>query len=188
MELSMNLGVGGALQSGFAYAIENGFEAVIQIDGDGQHPSAEIARLIDAANKSNADMVTGSRFLDASTSMDVSMLRRLGMHLLRVVATRSCKTTITDASSGFRLIRRPLLTEFAKSFPSHYLGDTFEALVISGRRNYKVVEVPAPFSNREFGESSSSSWWSLLLVFRALVVTALGLHFQLPEKTLDKAD
>ena len=64
MELSMNLGVGGALQSGFAYAIENGFEAVIQIDGDGQHPSTEITRLIDAANKSNADMVVGSRFLD----------------------------------------------------------------------------------------------------------------------------
>ena len=188
MELSMNLGVGGALQSGFAYAIENGFEAVIQIDGDGQHPSTSITRLIDAANKSDADMVVGSRFLDDASSMNLPIVRRIGMAILRIYASTSCRTKITDSSSGFRLIRKPLLTEFAKSFPSHFLGDTFEALVVSGRKNYKVIEIPAQFKNREFGESSATSWASILLILRALVVTSFGLHFQLPEKTQSRAD
>jgi glycosyltransferase involved in cell wall biosynthesis len=189
LELSMNLGVGGALQCGFNYyAIRNSFEAVIQLDADGQHPVDVIPKLIDSANFSNADIVLGSRFLHSTIGMEISKSRRIAMWILRVFASRACKTKISDSSSGFRLIRNPLLAQFAKSFPSHFLGDTFEALVISGRKNYKVIEIPAQFKNREFGESSATSWASVLLIFRALVVTSFGLHFQLPEKTQSRAD
>ena len=184
----MNLGVGGALQCGFNYAIRNNFEAVIQLDADGQHPVDVIPKLIDSANFSNADIVLGSRFLHSAIGMEISKSRRIAMWILRVFASRACKTKISDSSSGFRLIRNPLLAQFAKSFPSHFLGDTFEALVISGRKNYKVIEIPAQFKNREFGESSATSWASVLLIFRALVVTSFGLHFQLPEKTQSRAD
>lgn len=188
IDLSMNLGVGGALQSGFSYAIRNKFEAVVQLDADGQHPVSGISLLIETANSSNADIVLGSRFLDSKTEMRISKIRRIAMWILRVVASRACKTKISDSSSGFRLIRNPLLSQFAKSFPSHYLGDTFEALVISGRKNYKVVEISAPFSEREFGDSSATSWASILLIFRALVVTSFGIHFRLQEKAQSKAE
>ena len=188
IELSMNLGVGGALQSGFKYAIRHDYEAIVQIDADGQHPVGTIGFLIERANTSDSDIVLGSRFLDDGTRMQISLSRRIAMWILRVVASQACKTTISDSSSGFRLIRKPLLSHFASSFPSHYLGDTFEALVISGRKNYKVIEVPARFQVREHGQSSSTSWSSILLIFRALVVTTFGLHFQLPKKVECRAD
>lgn len=188
IDLSMNLGVGGALQSGFKYAIRNQFEAIVQIDADGQHPVDAIELLIERANTSESDLVLGSRFLDDNTRMQISLGRRAAMWILRVVASRACKTTISDSSSGFRLIRRPLLSHFANAFPSHYLGDTFEALVISGRKNYKVIEVPARFQERKHGQSSASSWASILLIFRVLIVTTLGLHFQLPKKEDRRAD
>ena len=188
IELSMNLGVGGALQSGFKYAIRHDYEAIVQIDADGQHPVGTIGFLIERANTSDSDIVLGSRFLDDGTRMQISLSRRIAMWILRVVASQACKTTISDSSSGLRLIRKPLLSHFASSFPSHYLGDTFEALVISGRKNYKVIEVPARFQVREHGQSSSTSWSSILLIFRALVVTTFGLHFQLPKKVECRAD
>ena len=188
IDLSMNLGVGGALQSGFKYAIRNQFEAIVQIDADGQHPVDAIELLIERANTSDSDVVLGSRFLDANTKMQISLSRRAAMWILRVVASRACKTTISDSSSGFRLIRKPLLSHFANAFPSHYLGDTFEALVISGRKNYKVIEVPARFQERKYGQSSATSWVSILLIFRVLIVTTLGLHFQLPKKEDRRAD
>lgn len=188
MELSMNLGVGGALQSGFAYAVANGFDAVVQVDGDDQHSAESIEKLIAAANSTNADMVVGSRFLDDASSMKLPIVRRIGMAILRIYASSSCRTKITDSSSGFRLIRNPLLAEFAKSFPSHYLGDTFEALTVSGKKNYKVIEIPAPFRERQFGKSSSTSLLSLFLVFRALFVVTFGLHFRLSKNSQTRAD
>ena len=188
MELSMNLGVGGALQSGFAYAVANGFDAVVQVDGDDQHSAESIEKLIAAANSTNADMVIGSRFLDDASSMKLPIVRRIGMAILRIYASSSCRTKITDSSSGFRLIRNPLLAEFAKSFPSHYLGDTFEALTVSGKKNYKVIEIPAPFRERQFGKSSSTSLLSLFLVFRALFVVTFGLHFRLSKNSQTRAD
>lgn len=188
LELSMNLGVGGALQSGFSYAVQHDYEAIVQLDADGQHPVNEIENLIDKANTSDADVVLASRFLNGNTEMNISQSRHFAMWILRVVASRACRTHITDSSSGFRLIRKPLLSHFAKSFPSHYLGDTFEALVISGRKKYKVVEVSAPFKDRMYGQSSATNKTAILLIFRALVVTSFGLHFQLPKKTEFRAD
>ena len=85
IDLSMNLGVGGALQSGFKYAIRNQFEAIVQIDADGQHPVDAIELLIERANTSDSDVVLGSRFLDANTKMQISLSRRAAMWILRVV-------------------------------------------------------------------------------------------------------
>lgn len=188
LELSMNLGVGGALQSGFNFALRQKYEAVVQIDADGQHPADEINNLVDKANATDSDLVLGSRFLSDSPSMQVSVTRRIAMLILKTVASRACRTQISDSSSGFRLIRNPLLSHFAKSFPSHYLGDTFEALVISGRRKYKIVEIPASIADRKHGQSSASNKVAVLLIFRALIVTTFGLHFQLPKKVVGEAD
>ena len=89
LELAVNLGVGGALRAGFQYACRHGYEAIIQVDADGQHPVSHIDKLITAANEFNADMVVGSRFADGSSTMSVSGIRRVTMRVLAWSASRA---------------------------------------------------------------------------------------------------
>ena len=86
------------------------------------------------------------------------------------------KQPISDATSGFRIIKSPLLESFAKSFPTYYLGDTFEALVVAGKANYKIVQTPAPIVDRQTGRPSSSNSDSVRQIAKVLLVTILGLH------------
>jgi glycosyltransferase involved in cell wall biosynthesis len=132
LTLPFNLGVGGALRAGFKFAVRNQYRAVVQVDADGQHDASQIVNLIETANESGAHLVLGSRFQRSAESMTVPVVRRQVMRLLSALASRATGTTITDATSGFRLIQDPLLSEFAKVFPSYYLGDTYEALISAG--------------------------------------------------------
>jgi hypothetical protein len=103
------------------------------------------------------------------------------MWLLGVIASRACQTKITDSTSGFRLISEPLLSQFAKNFPSHFLGDTFEANVVAGRAGYKVKEVAAPISDRKAGVSSTGSGRSIILIARSILVVLFNLHFNIAQ-------
>lgn len=179
LELPINLGVGGALRTGFRFAIKEGFEAVVQIDADGQHPADQIERLISAANESDADMVIGSRFLNDQPSMVVNGSRRIAMYVLAKSASSSAGGRITDSTSGFRLIRRPLLEEFSRHFATNYLGDTYEAVVSAGRAGYRIIEVPAMLRDREFGESTASTGSAVRFTLKGLGVALLGLHQKL---------
>lgn len=181
LDLPINLGVGGALRTGFRFAIENGFEAVVQVDADGQHPPDEITRLVEVANQSGADMVIGSRFLNGRPSMDVVGIRRVAMRVLARSASTSTGSPITDATSGFRLIRQPLLGQFALHFANNYLGDTYEAVVSAGRAGYRVVEAPATLTDRLHGESTASTGSAVRFTLKGLGVAALGLHKRLEE-------
>jgi hypothetical protein len=99
------------------------------------------------------------------------------MWLLGLIASRACKTKITDSTSGFRQISEPLLSQFAESFPAHYLGDTFEANVVAGRAGYKVKEIAAPIVDRKAGEASTGSGRSIVLILRSILVVIFGMHF-----------
>lgn len=176
LELPINLGVGGALRAGFQYAVNHGFEAVIQVDADGQHPIDKISELISASNELDADMVIGSRFLDHKNSMHVSDSRRLVMRILAWSASRATSTKITDATSGFRIIRQPLLGKFSRKFAANYLGDTYEALIAAGRSGYRVREIPAPITDRLNGVSSSSSFKSIAQTLKVMTVAVLKIH------------
>ena len=176
LQLPINLGVGGALRTGFQYACKHGYSAVIQIDADGQHPVHEIEDLITEANTHESHMVIGSRFRSDSTTMKVSSIRRLPMRVLARSASVATGVTITDATSGFRLIQQPLLGEFAKSFPAYYLGDTYEAIVSAGRAGYLVREIPAALLPREVGESSASIAQAIKFTFKSLSVAILRIH------------
>ena len=112
-----------------ASRIERGYDAVVQCDADGQHPPAGIATLLDAQAATGAHMVIGSRF-DTGEAADyaVGRLRRMAMRVLARSASKATGTTITDATSGFRVIVQPLLGAFAATFPDNYLGDTYEAV------------------------------------------------------------
>lgn len=179
LELPINLGVGGALRTGFRFAIDHGFGAVVQVDADGQHPATEIPRLLMAAHEENADMVVGSRFLSDSAVMKVTGVRRLAMRVLSRSASAATGTRITDSTSGFRLIRQPLLGEFARHFANNYLGDTYEAVVSAGRAGYRVIEIPATLTSRAHGESTASTGSAVRFTLKGLGVAMLGLHKRL---------
>jgi glycosyltransferase involved in cell wall biosynthesis len=176
LDLAINLGVGGALRAGFQYACRHGYEAVIQIDADGQHPIDHIDDLICAANDLHADMVVGSRFVNGSATMQVNGVRRLTMRVLAWSASLATRSPITDSTSGFRLIRQPLLGKFSHLFASNYLGDTYEALIAAGRAGYVVREIAAPIKERSIGESSSSTMQSFLQTIKVFTVALLQLH------------
>jgi glycosyltransferase involved in cell wall biosynthesis len=176
LELPLNLGVGGALRAGFRYAVKERYRAVVQVDADGQHPADEIADLVAAANENGAHLVIGSRFLSEATSMEVGITRRLVMRILARSSSKATGINITDTTSGFRIICEPLLTKYAISFPTNYLGDTYEAVVAAGRSGYKVIEIPAALRERTSGESTASISQSVRFTVKGLVVAALRLH------------
>ena len=176
LELPINLGVGGALRAGFRIAVKEKFSAVIQIDADGQHPVKEIANLIEAANENEAHMVIGSRFLSNKGRMKVGIARRLVMRVLARSSSKATGINITDTTSGFRIIRQPLLNKFADSFPTNYLGDTYEAVVSAGRSGFKVLEIPATIVERFSGESTANIGQSVRFTFKGLVVALLRLQ------------
>ena len=179
LELPINLGVGGALRAGFKFAVLRRYHAVVQVDADGQHPVEEIENLIRATNEQDAHMVIGSRFLMDEMTMEVSGIRRLAMRVLSRTASSATGTSITDSTSGFRLIQQPLLGEFAQQFANNYLGDTYESVISAGRGNYKVVEIPAGLLPREHGESTASTGSAVKFTLKGLGVATLGLHKRL---------
>ena len=176
LDLPLNLGVGGALRAGFRFAVKEKYSAIVQIDADGQHPAGEIENLIVAANGNQAQLVIGSRFLSDGTSMKVGIVRRLVMRVLARSSSRATGTNITDTTSGFRIICEPLLTKYAMSFPTNYLGDTYEAVVAAGRSGYKVIEIPAAMRERTAGESTASIAQSVRFTVKGLIVALLRLH------------
>jgi glycosyltransferase involved in cell wall biosynthesis len=184
LDLPINLGVGGALRAGFKYACERNFQAVVQVDADGQHPADEIVHLLNEANTSGAHLVIGSRFLSDGTSMEVGRVRRFVMRLLARSATNATQSPITDATSGFRIIQQPLLTEFSRTFAVNYLGDTYEALIAAGRAGYVVREIPAALRPRQNGESTASLVQAVTFTLKGLAVTALHIHPRI--RTLSK--
>lgn len=180
INLPFNMGVGAALRCGFKYATRHGYSTVVQCDGDGQHPVEHITALIEAATESGAHMVIGSRFADgAGSSMVLHPIRRLAMWTLSTSASRATGTKITDASSGFRVIRGELLRQLALNLPTYYLGDTYEAVIAAGRAGYVVREIPAPLSERTHGRSSAGTLRATKLTARAFVTAALHIHRRL---------
>jgi glycosyltransferase involved in cell wall biosynthesis len=180
VRLPINLGVGGALRCGFRYAVDHGYDVVVQCDADGQHIPSQIAELQAAHCSSGAHLVIGSRFHPDSDGFRVGVVRRLVMRLLARSATRATGQPISDATSGFRLFAEPLLSAFAAEFPAHYLGDTYEAVATAGRAGYSVVELPVRMRTRRHGQSSASPLAAVRFTIRALVVVGARLHFNVP--------
>jgi glycosyltransferase involved in cell wall biosynthesis len=185
ISLPFNAGVGGALRCGFRYAVEHGYQAIIQCDADGQHHAYHLDDLVNASNSLNADMVIGSRFLSSENMLKPSRFRLVAMWWLAKIASRAAKHEITDSTSGFRLIKQPLLGKLSKSLPAYYLGDTFETVVVSGRVGYMVREIGVAMAPRSSGESTSSNWQSVALIGKALTVTIFGLHFRISPYSSD---
>jgi len=182
LQLAVNLGVGSALRAGFRYAVRNGFTMVVQVDADGQHPIDELENLINSAYLHDAHLLIGSRYLSAADNFPASAPRRLAHRVLGSIATRIAGSPISDATSGFRAIRQPLLTVFAEQFPSYYLGDTFEATVSAARAGYRIHQVPIKMQLRRHGTSSATTIRAITLTAKVVLIAILRLHQDLPRR------
>lgn len=177
LELPFNLGVGGAMRVGYRYARDNGYDVAVQVDGDGQHDPTEIAGLVSALQE--ADIVIGARFAGKGDYV-VKGPRKLAMRLLARSLSRTCKTQLTDATSGFRAVNRRTIGLFSEHYPSEYLGDTVESLVMAARAGLRVRQQPVAMRLRTTGTPSQSPARAALYLGRALLVLTLARVRRLP--------
>lgn len=153
LELPFNLGIGGALRTGFLYAVRGDYDAAVQFDADGQHDPAHIKALTDAL-EGGADMVIGSRFAETSAHYDVGGTRRGAMRVLQILVRILAGQRYSDTSSGFRGFNRDVLAYFARNYPSEYM-ESVESLVLATFAGFDVVEVPVDMRQRAGGTPSS---------------------------------
>lgn len=163
LDLPHNLGVGGAVQAGFQFAIRNGYGAVLRMDGDGQHPPAEAMKLVRRMAETGADLVVGSRFGTTRECVS-SRFRYAGIRSLALFLSVICRARVTDPTSGFWLVSRPLLDYFARYYPADYPEP--EALALLRRQGYAFAEAPVLFRERQGGTSSIGSWDALYYVVK----------------------
>lgn len=149
--LPFNLGVGGAMRVGFRYALDHGFDNVVQVDSDGQHDPAGVVALVAALD--SADLVLGARFAGEG-DYAVSGPRKWAMVLLSSFLSRTAHTRLTDTTSGFRASGPRAVRLFAEHYPAEYLGDTIESLVIAARAKCVIVQVPVAMRPRAGGVPS----------------------------------
>lgn len=168
ISLPCNLGIGGAVQTGFKYAYRNGFQIAIQFDGDGQHIGSEIPKLIEPLLSSEADVVIGSRFIDKS-GFQSSFGRRLGIRFFELLNLLLIKKRITDSTSGFRAYNKKALDLLCNYYPVDYPEP--EALVLLSKNKFKIKEVPVIMQERQGGSSSISGFGSLYYMVK--VITAM---------------
>lgn len=168
---AINLGVGAAMGTAFKFAVRNGYDAVIQFDGDGQHRPEHIAELI--AGLSEADIVIGSRFADGGTFKS-SAARRGVQRFIAWVVSLYARTRLTDATSGFRIAGPRALAVFAEHYPVEWLGDTVESIVLATRQSLVVKETPVVMNERIGGTPSQSIGKATLYTGRILFILVLA--------------
>ncbi len=163
LNLPCNLGIGSALQTGFRYALDEGFEYAIRLDGDGQHPPDQCIRLAERMRRDDVDLVVGSRFL-ADGGYRTAWHRQAGIYALAWLLSRACRRRITDPTSGFQMANRAAMAYFAHHYPADYPEP--EALALLSRQGYRCCEVPVVFRPRRAGVSSIRHWGTLFYAFK----------------------
>lgn len=172
LNLPFNVGVGGAMRTAFLYAQREGYDALVQVDADGQHNPVEISALLQGL--SEADIVVGTRFHPGST-YKVRGPRRWAMDLLSWSLSKMAKTPISDTTSGFRSAGPRAIDLFARTYPAEYLGDTVGSLTIAIRDGLTITERPVTMYYRRVGRPSKSALWSTLYLGRATLALMVQL-------------
>jgi hypothetical protein len=166
LDLPFNLGIGGAMQAGYQYAFERGYDVAIQVDGDGQHDPKEIPKLLNVLRDTQVDLVIGSRFRGTS-GYKASPMRRLGISILSVVISMIIRQRIADPTSGFRVTNQRAIRLFAASYPQDYPEP--EVLVLMSRCGMTMKEVPVDGNQRRAGESSITKTQSIYYMIKVLL-------------------
>ncbi len=172
LRLPFNLGIGGAMQTGFRYAWERGFDVAVQLDGDGQHDPSQLPAILAPVLDDEADLVVGSRFA-GDTSYQAGLFRRLGIRLFARTITLIVGQRVTDTTSGFRAVGRRGIVLFARDYPHDY--PEVEATVLAYRHRLRLLEVPVAMRKRSAGRSSLNASRSVYYMVKVLLAIFVGL-------------
>jgi len=174
LRLPFNLGIGGAVQTGFRFAFENGYDLAVRIDGDGQHDPAQLDVILAPVLSGEADIAVGSRFASTDGSgYRSSRSRRVGIRLLAWVVSRIVRRRVTDTTSGFQALNRRAIALFARDYPHDY--PEVEATVMVFRHRLRSVEVPVTMRERGGGRSSITALRSIYYMSKVLLAIFVGL-------------
>lgn len=176
ISLIHNLGIGGAVQTGYKYAKEHNYDIALQYDGDGQHDVAYIENIIKPIIENKADLVIGSRFVTEEASEFKSTLaRQMGIKIISWFIKLVTRTKIHDVTSGFRAANRAVIEDFSKSYPVDFPEPITNTELL--KKCYRVDEVPVSMNEREGGVSSIRSWKSAYFMFNVvLAVLVVGIR------------
>lgn len=176
INLINNLGIGGAVQTGYKYAYENGYDIAIQFDGDGQHNVNFVPNICEPIINGQADLVIGSRYLDKTSSeFQSTFMRRLGGNIISIFIKMCTRKKIADPTSGFRAANKEIIEEFAKEYPTEYPEP--ESSVTALINGYKIEEVPVSMNERIAGKSSIRFWKSadyMVKVVLSIIVDSIN--------------
>jgi len=174
INLPFNLGVGGAIQTGFRYAKKEGYEFAFQFDGDGQHRVEEVEKLLEPVVSDLADVTIGSRFCGEGTKYKASWSRRFGIKIFEWIALLLTRRRITDCTSGFRAYNKRAIHFLAGNYPVDYPEP--EAIILLGKNKFRVMEVLSFMQGRQGGKSHITIFTSpfyMIKVSLGMVMTAL---------------
>jgi glycosyltransferase involved in cell wall biosynthesis len=173
VRLPFNLGIGGAVQTGFRFAFEHDYDLAVRLDGDGQHDPSELERILAPVVGGEADIAVGSRFAGEHDGYRSSRPRRIGIRLLAWVVSRIVGRRVTDTTSGFQALNRRAIELFAHDYPHDY--PEVEATIMVSRHRLRSVEVPVSMRERGGGRSSITALRSVYYMVKVLLAIFVGL-------------
>lgn len=164
INLIQNLGIGGAVQTGYMYAKQNAYDIAVQFDGDGQHDIECLLSLLNPIINEEKDFVIGSRFLIGTSEFKSTFMRRVGIHYLSTIIKLLTKVKVSDPTSGFRAANKRVIQYLADNYPTDYPEP--ESVVDLIRHSFKIIEVQVNMHDRMAGSSSISSWRSIYYMIK----------------------
>ena len=170
IDLPVNLGIGGAMQTGYKYALRNNYDYAIQLDADGQHDPYDLNNLIQEIKTSKYDMVIGSRFVE-KTDYKGAVTRRLGIKYFYFLLLLISKIKITDPTSGYRIVNNKVIKEFAQYYPVDY--PEVEVLVKLSQMKYRIKEIKVEMKNRQGGKSSITPLKSIYYMTKVTFISLI---------------
>lgn len=163
LNLPINLGIGGAVQTGYLYAYNYGYDIAVQFDGDGQHKAEYLGKMVDCLLENELDMVIGSRFID-NTGFQSTFMRRLGIKFFTVLIKLLTGKIITDPTSGMRMCNKKTIEMFANEYPRDFPEPESTMRLIRHKR--KIAEIPVEMRDRQGGVSFISPFISIYYMFK----------------------
>lgn len=175
IDLSSNLGIGAAVQTGYKYAYYNDYDIAIQFDGDGQHDVNYVDKLVDGIVKDNYDMVIGSRFIGDVSTFKSTKMRRVGINVISFVIKLFSGRKIYDVTSGFRAANKKVIKKFANDYVFDFPEPITNLKLV--KEKYRISEVPVNMKERKFGKSSinyTKSIYYMLNVCLTMFIIGIG--------------
>lgn len=172
LDLPFNLGIGGAMQTGYIFAHQNSYDIAVQIDADGQHDSGYIRRLIDPIVHNHADMAIGSRYVD-KTDYKSSFVRKAGTTFFSKLVCFLTGQQVKDATSGFRVVNKKIIEYFAQYYPTDY--PEVDVLVKLYKKNFRVIEIAVQMHKRHSGKSSITPVRSIYYMVKVSLSVLIGI-------------